>query len=189
METDAEVHNQALCQASIFQLEKKKGSYEQGASRYWWETHRENWPELAGAPDSEKAVRQPALNWPRCSASGWELCSFVCSTAPSSGTRTCPWCMSWLFGTYSLRCDALPSRDAVGMNLVLPQLDLPCFVDSHGRTYPFWMKTERKWIVGGVEGRWGREWEERRKGKLWLICKILIKSTVIATKQSELEVW
>lgn len=52
------------------------------------------------------------------------------------GTRTCPWCMSWPFGTYSLWWDALPSPDARGRGLVLPQLYIPCCVDSCGGLTP-----------------------------------------------------
>lgn len=34
------------------------------------------------------------------------------------------------------------------------------------------METEEEWI-GEIEGRWeGREWDERREKKLWLVCKI-----------------
>ena len=31
-------------------------------------------------------------------------------------------------------------------NLVLPQLDVLCFVDSHGRPAPFGMETEEEWM-------------------------------------------
>ena len=49
----------------------------------------------------------------------WSVCE-----ARSSRTRICPWCMSCLFGTYSLWCDALPSLDVGERSLVLPQLAL-----------------------------------------------------------------
>lgn len=41
---------------------------------------------------------------------------------------------------------------------------------------------------GWCKRKMWKKWEERRKGN-WLVCKILIKTTVIATKQGELKVW
>ena len=49
---------------------------------------------------------------------------------PSSGIGTCPGYMSWLFVIYSLWWDTLFSFDEERRGLVLPQLDMPCFVDS-----------------------------------------------------------
>lgn len=71
------------------------------------------------------------------------------------GPGICHWCMSWHFGTYLLWWDALPILDVRGRSLVLPQLDISCLVNSHGRSYHFWMKTGG--IDEGVEGKCGEE--------------------------------
>lgn len=80
----------------------------------------------------------------------------VICVAPNSGTRTCPWCISWLFGAYSLWWDGLFSFEAEVGSLVVPQLDMPCFVDAWRKPYPnlngYGMESE--W---GLGGRWGME--------------------------------
>lgn len=49
-----------------------------------------------------------------------------------SGTGIYPWCVSWCFGVHSLWQDALLSLDEEGRGLVLPQHDIPGFLDSMG---------------------------------------------------------
>lgn len=51
-----------------------------------------------------------------------------------------------------------------GRNLVLPQLDVPCCVDSEGRTAPIRTETE-EWMGVWMGGERRRQ-EERREGKL-----------------------
>ena len=64
------------------------------------------------------------------------------------------------------------SLDAGGRSSVLPQLGVPCFVDSRGRSYP-----AEEW-VGAQKGDGRRELEERREGQLWLVCKINFKNLI-----------
>ena len=45
--------------------------------------------------------------------------------ATGSGTRIYPYCMYWLFETYSLWMDTLLSLDTVGRALDLPQSNVP----------------------------------------------------------------
>lgn len=37
------------------------------------------------------------------------------------------------------------------------------------------METEEEWMRSKVEGGGGMEREERREGRLWLVCKIKLK--------------
>lgn len=63
----------------------------------------------------------------------------------------------------TLKNDLLLSLAARGRSLVLPQLDIPGFVDSPWEAYPFW----------GVDGGLGGgEQEEEREEELWLVCKM-----------------
>ena len=52
--------------------------------------------------------------------------------------------------------------------LVLSQLDMPCYVDSHGGPAPF---NGGDTDGGSLGGEW-REWENRWEGKLWFVWKI-----------------
>lgn len=72
--------------------------------------------------------------------------------APGSGTRI--YC--WLFGAHSFWWDALLNLDAGGSGLVLPQLDMPDFVDSSWEAI---LRSE--WGMGGgrVVQKEGREGE------------------------------
>ena len=91
------------------------------------ETIRESWPELVGThrlwTDSEGSSMKidvgPLHVGDNCVA--WSVCG-----TSITGTRTCPWCMNWLFGTYFLWWDALPTLNTKEQSLVLPQLDMPC---------------------------------------------------------------
>lgn len=57
---------------------------------------------------------------------------------------------------------ALPNLDEVGKSLILPQLDVPCFVDSYRRPVRFWVEVE-EWMEEVGRGKvWGGGWEERR---------------------------
>lgn len=47
-------------------------------------------------------------------------------------------------------------------SLVLPQLDMPCFIDTHGKSATFSTETEKEWIGWVVEGRW---WRKKRRGE------------------------
>ena len=51
---------------------------------------------------------------------------------------------------------------------MLPQFDVPCFMQAHGRPDPFWMEMKEECMWRGVngEGNGTGEKEERRKGKL-----------------------
>ena len=40
-----------------------------------------------------------------------------------------------------------------GKSLVLPQLDVSCYVQVHGRPAPFWMETKEQWVEGKGD-RW-----------------------------------
>lgn len=66
----------------------------------------------------------------------WPVCE-----APGSGMRTYFWCMSWLFGAQSLWWDGLISLDAGrwrgGGSLVLPELDVPGFINFPWEGLPF----------------------------------------------------
>lgn len=65
-------------------------------------------------------------------------------------------------GTYFLWRDALFSLCAGGRSLVVPQLDMLCFADSHGRLIPFeW----RQRISGCRRGTKEVEGENERKGE------------------------
>ena len=47
----------------------------------------------------------------------------------------------------------LPSASIVqGRSLVLPQLDLPCFVDTHGRLALFRREVKEEWMEAGYNG-------------------------------------
>lgn len=54
---------------------------------------------------------------------------------------------------------ALPSLNE-GRSLILPQLDMLCFVDTKGRPAPFGAEAKKEWFGGGEEQRrgGGREW-------------------------------
>lgn len=91
--------------------------------------------------------------------------SLVC--LQSSETRTSPWQMSQIFGTYFLPQEALISLNIVASSLVLPRLDTPCIADSPWEVLSF-LKRGWGWQKRGVV----REWEETREGKRWLACKI-----------------
>lgn len=65
-------------------------------------------------------------------------------------------------GTYSPCWVASPSLDAVGRGLVLPQLDVPGFIDAHGRPCPF---LNRGGVEGGIKEGGKRKLKERREGK------------------------
>ena len=52
------------------------------------------------------------------------------------------------------------------------------------------MKTEKLWIVGGVEGRWSGN--EKRGGSgncVWYVFFFFLVNTLLATKQDDVEVW
>lgn len=57
-----------------------------------------------------------------------------------------------------------------GTSWVLPQLDVPWFVQTHG-SLPFLIGDGRGANAEG--GKWERGGDERRKGRgKWLVCKI-----------------
>lgn len=121
--------------------------------------------------DSRQTAMEQEWDWPRLFVAGWELGSLVFCGTLSSGTRIFPWCMSWVFETYSLCWDALFRFDAEGRDLVLNQVDMPCFVDYHKRLYPIWMVTKKE-LMWGRKGRWAKGTGGKGEGKLWLIPKI-----------------
>lgn len=57
---------------------------------------------------------------------------------PGTWTTIYHWWMSWLFRAHPIRRYTLLSLDAVGRALVLPQLHVPGFANSHEKPYPFW---------------------------------------------------
>lgn len=69
-------------------------------------------PSSQELPDSRPTAREPA----------WDQ--------PSSGVRISPSCTSWLFGTHSLWWDAWLSLDAGARSSLLPEIDMPGFIDS-----------------------------------------------------------
>lgn len=54
------------------------------------------------------------------------------------------------------------------MCLLLPQLDVTVFVDTHVRPASFWTQTEEEFV-----GRWGKEW--RRGETVVVVYNKLIK--------------
>ena len=88
------------------------------------------------------------------------------SGTTDSETRIYPYCLYWLFRTYSLWRDTLLSLDLMGRTLFLPQTNVLGFVDSPWEALS---SLRSGWIVGvrKVEGRGeGQEWELR------LVCKM-----------------
>lgn len=54
----------------------------------------------------------------------------MCQGIAGSGTRTYPRYMNWVFGAHFLWCNTLLSIEAVGRDLILPQVCMPDHVDS-----------------------------------------------------------
>lgn len=133
-------------------------------NRLFWFACASGFLFLKWVSQSRLTAKELTWDWSRPSECGQQLCSWSICGDPSSATRICSWRMSWLFGTYLLWCIAQPWYSEY---LVQPQLDVPCIVNSNGTPYHFW----------GMDGWWkkkggSRKWEERRKEKLGLVCKI-----------------
>lgn len=61
----------------------------------------------------------------------------------------------------------------MGTNLVLAQLNMPCFVERDREAYLF---LKEKGMDGGINGKWEVE-EEKRDRRWWSVCKINKKSS------------
>lgn len=85
----------------------------------------------------------------------WALCEI----------RTCPWHLAGFWEPFSM-LDYFVQPWCKGRILVLPQLNVPRFVQAYEKFAPFWMEIEEEWMAGG------HAWKERRERKLQLICKI-----------------
>lgn len=86
---------------------------------------------------------------------------------PSNGTRICSWCIIWLFGTNFLWQGAFLRLDAGVGACSFFKLICQTLLTHYGRTYSFWGVDGKD-----IEWKWGRKWEKRREGKLWLVYKI-----------------
>lgn len=95
----------------------------------------------------------------------WSTCK-----DPGSEIRPHPWCLAG-FWEHIPMLNFLPQTLYRERSSVLPQLDVPCFVQSHGRPdFLFKMETEKEWIGKRVDGV-RRGSRKEGEGKLQLVLK------------------
>lgn len=56
-----------------------------------------------------------------------------------------------------------------GMILILPEFDMPYFVNSHGRSSPLWMEMKEEWMRGGRRVGGGNERIGGRGNSGWYV--------------------
>lgn len=131
--------HQANVQVSCWRERKIIWVRGQGQDR---ETHIDSGPELLWVNELWADSKKATWDWPRLSLCVWQLCSLVCLWRSEQWDMDLHLVLELDWGNHipKLSCPAHPQC------LVLPQLDMTYFVDSHGRRAHFWKDIEKEWI-------------------------------------------
>ena len=149
MESDAEIHCQVLGPAPRVLLKSLESCWREGGGLYQPVVMTEEPTETADLSSwelrgSEPAARKPSWDWPMPSVYVWQLCRLVYLWGSYQWDQDMSLELQLVFRILFPMLSCLSQSWCREKSLILPQIDVPCFADTHGRPASLWMETEEE---------------------------------------------